>query len=549
VSEQIYDSNWPTYFKSAGLSPDKDPMSLRSVIKTILAALGTGGTSNFAPLTPAARGGILGTNMVQVGTRSYTHGGASGTGETTDGGRCVREPRYIFGSPVSVRLVYANFYMNNASPTEVVGANPILVRASIEDTGGAVSEFKYISASTAYSSVTSYSVSHTVTSGGLTYVSLQNANLNNAPSTSPTWWLQVQYYPVHFPGESSSRDVTIEPGQFAISLPISMVPSYSDGSFLYVNTLVQPNNGTANTGSYPPGLPTGSTGQGGCFQVSASTASVPTDYTLSAPTTAVTTNFNSSNSPYGPIALIGTPAPGSAAGATIFFSADSYHNTGDNSPLLLTDYANWMSRLLTDNPTNPTKFLYPFVMSGKGGSLAEWDQGPGFTERLTIAAGCTHYVDQKITNDIALGPLTLAQLQANALARWNSLQHLGLKVIVANCPPRTTSTDSWATANNQTPVSGFALGGIQQQYNAWLLTFPHPAVTAVIDVASVVTVLTTGGGGGAGVPVWNPSLNNADGIHPNSTGHIDIASAANMYLASAMTPVTINATSLFGTPL
>jgi hypothetical protein len=509
-----------------------------------MTVLVSGSANGSSSSTSSALGGVAGMGMVPVGTRSYTHGGATTTAETTDGGRFVREPRYLFGSPTAIRLVYANFYLNDTLPSETAGANPILVRASIEDTGGVVSIYNYQSGSTAYSSGASYSTGMTVTSSGLTYVSLQNSNLNHSPASSPTWWQQTQYYPVHFPGENSARDITIEPGQIAISQPVYLVPSYVDNSFIYVNTLVQPNNGTANTGSYPPGLPTGSTGQGGCWQTSSSTGSAPTDYTLSAPTTATTNSFNSSNSPYGPIAIIGTPATSKTGGAVVFFSADSYHNTGDNSPLLLTDYASWMTRLLTDAPASPTKFLYPFVMSGKGGSLAEYDQGPGFTERLSIAAGCTHYVDQKITNDVN-AQLTLAQIQANAIARWNSLQNIGLKVIVSNCPPRTTSTDSWATANNQTPMTGFGNSSVQSQYNAWLLTFPHPAITAVIDVASVVTVTN-----GSGNPVWNPSYNNADGVHPSSAGHIAVATTANTYFASApSTPATISGASLFGTAL
>ena len=47
MSEQIYDSNWPAYFTSSGIAIDKDPMSLKSVIKTILANIGTGASGTL----------------------------------------------------------------------------------------------------------------------------------------------------------------------------------------------------------------------------------------------------------------------------------------------------------------------------------------------------------------------------------------------------------------------------------------------------------------------------------------------------------------------
>ena len=40
MGELIYDSNWAGYFTAAGITPDKDPMSLRSVIKLLTAAAG-----------------------------------------------------------------------------------------------------------------------------------------------------------------------------------------------------------------------------------------------------------------------------------------------------------------------------------------------------------------------------------------------------------------------------------------------------------------------------------------------------------------------------
>ncbi len=45
----------------------------------------------------------------------------------------------------------------------------------------------------AYVAATVYSLNQMVTSGGLTYLSLQSANTGNTVATSPTWWAQVTW--------------------------------------------------------------------------------------------------------------------------------------------------------------------------------------------------------------------------------------------------------------------------------------------------------------------------------------------------------------------
>ena len=47
MSELLYDSMWDAYFLAAGITPDKEPMSLRSVVKLLtLAVQGQGVAAN-----------------------------------------------------------------------------------------------------------------------------------------------------------------------------------------------------------------------------------------------------------------------------------------------------------------------------------------------------------------------------------------------------------------------------------------------------------------------------------------------------------------------
>lgn len=492
--------------------------------------------------------GVRGTGMVPAASGVTFHGGASTeTNYTGDGGRMCRGAHNALFEFGSVRLGYGNFQLANAIPEEVAGANNILVRASVEDTGGQTAVFRYVSASTAWSSVTAYALNDAVTSGGITYVATTGTgNTNKTPATNVPFWRPITYYPVHFFGENATRDVTIAPGMIVFSEPVQLTPAFAKGAVFYDNTLVQPNNGTANTGNYPGGAATGTlsnvTGGGNWMKASAA-AAAPPDYTLSAPTTDTSAAIATATPLYGPCAIVALPKKSTGTLPVIFLNGDSYFvNTADSSTLLGNEYGSWATRLLCDNPTTPTQFLYPFALAAKGATKAASDTGPGFMLRLMIAAGCTHFVDQKAINDIAAGA-SLASLQALALNRWTTLLDLGVKVVVGTCPVETTSTDSFATTANQTPKTGFTAGGVQQQYNAWLKTFPHAAISAVIDVAGTVNVTDAG----TGFVVWNPALSNLDGIHPNTAGHTAIATSAQVFYATAPTvPVTISAAGLFG---
>lgn len=64
--------------------------------------------------------------------------------------------------------------------------------------------------------------------------------------------------------------------------------------------------------------------------------------------------------------------------------------------------------------------------------------------------------------------------------------------------PRTTSTDSWATIENQTPATGFEPGGVRDVVNTWIA-----ASGRAIDAISAVSI------GSAWIPGFS-----SDGTHP-----------------------------------
>lgn len=135
------------------------------------------------------------------------------------------------------------------------------------------------------------------------------------------------------------------------------------------------------------------------------------------------------------------------------------------------------------------------------------------------------------TNDIAAGR-SLAQMQADAIRLWTSakatLSPYGrpLKTAHSTALTRTTSSDSWATLANQTPVAGFEPGGQADLWNAWLLTqVGGGLLDALIDFRSLLqnTTLAKWLVTGAANYMTN------DGVHPSSVGHVAAATQLNAW--------------------
>jgi hypothetical protein len=145
----------------------------------------------------------------------------------------------------------------------------------------------------------------------------------------------------------------------------------------------------------------------------------------------------------------------------------------------------------------------PYHYFGRGGEKAQ-DISPltgnvGFKSRIIRLESCTHAICEYSTNDfVALR--TLAQVKADLLAIWTMLQTRGVGVYQTTCLPRTTSSDNWATAPNQTPPTweayrtglndwlrdGSAAGAIAQSAGA-LLTVFDTANTVEVNSSNVLT--------------------------------------------------------------
>lgn len=157
-------------------------------------------------------------------------------------------------------------------------------------------------------------------------------------------------------------------------------------------------------------------------------------------------------------------------------------------------------------------------ISSPGGTLLGYNNPAIYDRTFPLISGVaggaiSHTLVALGTNDLAGGAIL-----GNLSARLNSIRDyfraLGHSVSASTIVPRTTSTDSWATTGNQTPLSGFEDGGYRDQYNEDIcdgtIVLDWTAVDADITArdASVSDVWAVAAGG---------DITN-DGIHPNALG-------------------------------
>lgn len=149
----------------------------------------------------------------------------------------------------------------------------------------------------------------------------------------------------------------------------------------------------------------------------------------------------------------------------------------------------------------------------------------------------THLIFGLGSNDISAAA-TLAAVQANAIlilqAAKATIGPYGKppKTYWALIVPRTTSTDSWATAVNQTPVAGYELNGVRDQFNAWLPTIVGQGLLdGVIDVA---TPCQDPSNKSLWVTTGAANYPTTDGTHPTT--------ALNILMAAVLTPIAQNFT-------
>ncbi|QUT04836.1 putative Ig domain-containing protein [Sphingobium phenoxybenzoativorans] len=205
------------------------------------------------------------------------------------------------------------------------------------------------------------------------------------------------------------------------------------------------------------------------------------------------------------------------------FSAASYDNVGDGHGNI-----GYIKPALYAGSGGP----YPFADYSRSSSQAYlyatqtgWQAALDYCDVLLCNLG---------TNDLTQasgGNYTLAAIQANLLTIWAAAKAKGKKVYQALIWPRTTSTDSWATAANQTPLARFTVGGDKETLNTWILARVGTEIDGVIDLLSTVV--------DAGTPsVWKvtgaANYATADGTHPSATMWTLLQNAATAIVPNIM---------------
>lgn len=231
----------------------------------------------------------------------------------------------------------------------------------------------------------------------------------------------------------------------------------------------------------------------------------------------------STDAPHPPLALIGL-VPRSTV--SVVYTGDSIaDNTGDLTTIDADGTVGFVGRGLV----GVNGYNIPHVKMSRSGETQSGLVSAGAL-RFSIMAYATHFIDEGGSNDITAGR-SLAQIQADCLTIWAAARAAGIqKIYRTTILPRTTSTDSWATTTNQTPVANFAVGGIRDQLNAWFPTkVADGTIDGVIDVNADCAHATA-------TDRWRVDLgagnNTADGTHPASPLHTIMAARVNAAAAT-----------------
>lgn len=316
------------------------------------------------------------------------------------------------------------------------------------------------------------------------------------------------YYEVLFGGQTT---VTVNPGGIVVSDPVNIyIPK---GTVYYTRTLV-----TVTTGGqqWPVGLTLYNTTAGSPpANYSGEWVAYDADFTTSNPTSG---QYTWGQYGFSPLAIVGTPQSYKST-PSLLVVGDSETMGGGDSP----NDNGWILRALNTN--------YGYLMVGRGGQNASVVVGTMRRFRFALAKYATHAFVELGTNDFggATPTHTFTQVQGYLTDIYTELVNRGIKVYGVTIPPRTNSSDSWATANNQTAINtAYQAGGYRDQLNSWIKAGGGGLLSGYIDCASVLSTTNA-----SGDPVWIPGYT-SDGIHPNPTGHAAIASALGSQITSAL---------------
>jgi hypothetical protein len=252
-----------------------------------------------------------------------------------------------------------------------------------------------------------------------------------------------------------------------------------------------------------------------------------------------------------PVAILGRPNAGPSAPWVAILLDSIARGSGDS----VAPFDGWIGRGLGGSLTPAIPFVNVAIPGLTGAQFADTANLPTQSEkrrRLVLAA--PYIVNNGGTNDLGTGA-TWQTVAGYNLAIATDAALRGSRVIQPTIIPKTTSTDSWATAGNQTPN---AQDAARISYNQWIRagapivagaavapgtggallagSVGHP-IWKTIDPASLIeanaaNVLTVDGGrwlttGAANAPT-------TDGTHPSTSYHIILSAAV-----SAIVPLMV----------
>lgn len=299
--------------------------------------------------------------------------------------------------------------------------------------------------------------------------------------------------------EDANGGITIPPGGYVVSDPI--MASIPEGTRFWFNQFVVPSGGTL----YPKSginMPQTATHIDTTLFPATPIESVEvgtTDRTLTlayAGATASRTATLNGVATYAPLCVLGIPDEDRTVVAT-FGPSDM---SGYNDTLGATAGAEGLDRIVQGWPGAVLDRRTPWFHYGANSQgLASWVNATASAtnaRKRLLGIGDIAIVQYGLA-DLVNATYTVAQTKTMMLAFLDVLSDLYDKVYVLTVQTPTTSTDSWATVANQSRYAVANAFGPKSDdvddFNEWLLTYPHPAITKVIDFGGELSALKADG--------------------------------------------------------
>lgn len=211
----------------------------------------------------------------------------------------------------------------------------------------------------------------------------------------------------------------------------------------------------------------------------------------------------STESGFGPVAIVGTPAQDNAVAFALIGDSMIGDANGDGWPVLAVQ----------------NKFGYSLI-SRPGSDVTTLQKNSGNVYRLRLLRFFTHAIVTFGSNDWNLAAAFATQ-EGYIKDLIRNLKTAGLEVYYATTLPRSTSTDAWATTANQTVYAGNSYNTKRQTFNTNLRNGVYGV--KVLDAAAVVETSPNS------IGVWKAAMT-GDGIHPLLNTKNSIVASINLEL-------------------